>query len=99
MSKLTIVGLHGDRTGVLDALIKMGGVEVIEDKAEGESTRSMAYASNLDLRARLKRAISGLSARFPEARHLVGKKTSRIGRSFRHHGKRRIKSAKATQSL
>jgi len=34
----------------------------------------MAYASNLDLRARLKRAISGLSARFPEARHLVGKK-------------------------
>jgi vacuolar-type H+-ATPase subunit I/STV1 len=74
MSKLTIVGLHGDRTGVLDALIKMGGVEVIEDKAEGESTRSMAYASNLDLRARLKRAISGLSARFPEARHLVGKK-------------------------
>ncbi|HQC49271.1 MAG TPA: V-type ATPase 116kDa subunit family protein [Bacillota bacterium] len=74
MSKLTIVGLHGDRTGVLDALIKMGGVEVIEDKAEGESTRSMAYASNLDLRARLKRAVSGLSARFPEARHLVGKK-------------------------
>jgi V/A-type H+-transporting ATPase subunit I len=74
MSKLTIVGLHEDRADVLDALMKMAGVEIIEDKSGSESARSMTYASNLDMRARLKRAISGLSARFPEARHIVGKK-------------------------
>jgi len=74
MSKMTIVGLHEDRADVLDALMKMGGVEIIEDKEDGGSARSMTYAANLDMRARLKRTIEGLSALFPEARHIVGKK-------------------------
>ncbi len=74
MSKLTIVGMQEDRADVLDALMKMGDVEIIEDQTDGESARSMAYASNLDMRARLKRAIEGLSTRFPEARQIVGKK-------------------------
>lgn len=82
MSKLTIVGLHEDRADVLDALMKMGGVEIIEDVSDGESVRTMAYASNLDMRARLKRAIEGMSLRFPEARHLVGKKLSVSEESF-----------------
>ena len=32
MSKLTLVGLHEDRADVLDALMKMGGVEIIEGR-------------------------------------------------------------------
>ncbi len=74
MSKLTILGVHEDREKVLDALMRLGGVEMIEDKQSGDSVRSMAFASNLDMRARLKRSIEGLSARYPEARHMIGKK-------------------------
>lgn len=74
MSKLTIIGLSEDRADVLDALMKMGGVEIVEGKSDGDPVRSMAYASNIDMRARLKRAIDGLSTRFPEARRLVGTK-------------------------
>ncbi len=73
MSKLTVVGLHEDRAGVLDALMKMGCVEIADKKMDSKSAHSMAYVSNIDMRARLKRTIEALSTRFPEARQSIGK--------------------------
>jgi len=87
--------MHEDRDNVLDALMRLGGVEIIEDKTGDESSsRSMSYASGTDRRARLKRAIETLSARFPEARRIVGKKfiVSEESFSFSEEDERHVES-------
>ncbi len=75
MGKMTILGMRQDRDQLLDALMRSGAVEIIDDKDPGQAlTSGAAYADNMDMRARLQRTISGLQKRCPEAGHLAGKK-------------------------
>lgn len=73
MGKLTILGLTRDREAVLDALMRSGAVELIDEKKE-EAFAGMDLVDNLDMRVRLQRTISDLQKRFPELGRLSGKK-------------------------
>ena len=75
MGKMTILGVRQDRDQVLDALMRSGAVEVIDDHDPEKGLASgAAYADNMDMRVRLQRTIAGLQKRFPSAGSLAGKK-------------------------
>ena len=75
MSKMSILGVRGDREKVIDALMRLGLTEIDESETELDQTRpDLDQAANLDMRARLIRAIGQLQNRFPTARQLASKK-------------------------
>lgn len=77
MSKMTILGINEDRDDVLNALMRMGAVEIREKEGDEETNRhpsGSAYVDNADVRSRLKRMIDDLILRFPETRALSKRK-------------------------
>ena len=77
MSKMTILGITEDRDDVLDALMRMGAVEIREEENDEETSSrpsGATYADNVDVRSRLKRMIDGLSLRFPDTQALSKRK-------------------------
>lgn len=76
MSKMTILGMNEDRDDVLDALMRMGAVEIREEGDEETNRRpsGAAYVDNADVRSRLKRMIDDLVLRFPETQALSKRK-------------------------
>ncbi|HZK28824.1 MAG TPA: V-type ATPase 116kDa subunit family protein [Clostridia bacterium] len=75
MGKLTILGVRGDRDKVLNALMRSGATEIVEDKdLDSKIEHGAAFIGNMDMRARLNRAIAGLQKRFPKAKQLSLKK-------------------------
>ncbi len=68
MGKMTILGVRGDREDVLDALMRSGAVEIVEDEdSEQIPPTGLAFADNVDTRGRLQRIIDDMRNRFPEA--------------------------------
>lgn len=75
MGKMTILGVRGDRENVLDALMRSGAAEIVEDyELDSTIAHGAAFADNLDMRSRLNRTIAGLQKRFPAAKQLSLKK-------------------------
>ncbi|NLA95538.1 MAG: hypothetical protein GX838_01660 [Clostridiaceae bacterium] len=77
MSKMTILGVREDRDKIIDALMRLGAVEIDRSGIKDDrSPQVAANADNFETRARLVRTIEGLQKRFLSARQLSVKKLS-----------------------
>lgn len=86
MSKMTVLGMRGDREAVLNTLMKLGAVEIIPRKEEEEQPPSGASARScvihVDTRNRLQRAIAVMERRFPKKRPMFAGKPIVSDRAF-----------------
>ncbi|MDD2427092.1 MAG: V-type ATPase 116kDa subunit family protein [Eubacteriales bacterium] len=80
MSYMTIIGMSQDRDAVLDALMKMGAIQVTEavPDADAETVKPAAssgsFVENADLRNRLVRTIELVERRFPQKKPMFSAK-------------------------
>jgi V/A-type H+-transporting ATPase subunit I len=67
MSQITILGMREDRDRVLDALMRLGAVEIIDDRPDDHvGEYGATFADNMTMRTRLERMIADLRERFPD---------------------------------